>query len=545
MLRSPRSPSTFALTLLALAAVQSAAQQSSAAANSAAAAAASPVAARWWQHVTALAHDSMRGRYTGSADYLKAAQYVARQFEAAGLEPAGTNGFFQAVHLTNVSLVSEQSGIVLVNGAALDTLRLGADATIGVSPALAPRVDGPMVFVGYGLHLPGYYDELSKVDVRGKVAVYLNRMPAGLNATMLAHGRSSRNDELHRLGAIAEVAIADPPASGRGAVAPGGGAGGRGARPTLKLAEDPAAGGIAITVQAAAAEQLFAGSGHTVAEMRALDSAQKPLPTVPLKPALRAWSQISTSPVDAPNVVGVLRGQDPSLRDEYLIVSAHLDHLAVGRPLNGDSIFNGAMDNASGSATLIETARAFHDQSVRPRRSIIFIAVTGEEEGELGSMFFALHPTVPVGRIVADLNTDMWLPLIPLKGVFAYGWDESDLGKDLETVLKKRGLTNFADPEPEQARFVRSDQYSFIKRGIPSMAFKTGYPPSSPEMKIAVDWRTANYHKVSDDLDQPIDFQCVTDFSAMYVDIVRAVADRPTRPAWYPQSVFGLIPRAK
>ena len=532
-----------ALALL-LVAAPAAAQQSSAAANAAHAAAASPGAARWWEHVTVLAHDSMYGRRTGSEDYVKAARYVAQQLAAAGLEPGGTDGFFQSVHLVNATLAIDRSGVVLVKGGTSDTLRLGTDATIAASPSLAPSVSGPMVFVGYGLHLPGYYDDLAKVDVHGKVAVYLNRMPTGLNATMFAHGRSSRAAELHRLGAVAELAIADPPAAGRG-VAPGGGGGGGRGRGVLGLADDPTAGGMLITVQASAAERLLSGSGHTVAELRALDSAQKPLPGFALAASLRAWSALERVPMDAPNVVGILRGSDARLRNEYLVISAHLDHIGISRPVNGDSINNGAMDNASGSATLMETARAFHDQHVRPRRSIIFLAVTGEEEGELGSAYFALHPTVPVAQIIADLNTDMWLPIIPFKGVFAYGWDESDLGKDLEPVLKRRGLVNYVDPEPEQVRFIRSDQYSFIKRGIPAMAFKTGYAPGSPEMTVAVDWRNARYHKVSDDLDQPIDFQCVTEFDAMYFELVRAVADRETRPAWNPGSVFGLIPRAK
>lgn len=493
---------------------------------------------QWWHHVTVLAADSMHGRRTGSADYVKAAHYVADQFASMGLEPGGTDGFFQAVHLTDATLVTDKSGIVLQRGGTDDTLHIGPEATVQVRPTTAASADGPLVFVGYGLHLAGVEDDLAHVDLHGKVAVYLNRMPTGLNATMFAHGRASRWKELQQLGAVAAIAIADAPPAGRPRQPAR-----SGGRPVMGLSEDPSERGILITVPAEAADRLFAGSGHTYAEMIALSDAHQSMPGFALQPQLHAWLQIDRTPVDAPNVAGILRGSDPVLRDQYLIVTAHLDHLGIGRPVNGDSIYNGAMDNASGIATLLETAREFHDKHVRGRRSIIFLAVTGEEEGELGSAYFALHPTVPQSQIVADLNTDMYLPIIPLTGVFAYGWDESDLGRDIEPVLKARGLANFADPEPEQVRFIRSDQYSFIQRGIPALAFKAGYTKDTPEMKTITDWVANRYHKPSDDLDQPVNLATAVAFDAMYFDIVRAVADRETRPAWYKQSVFASIPR--
>ncbi len=494
-------------------------------------------AAAWWHHITVLADDSMRGRRTGTEDYVKAAHYVADQFAAVGLQPGGSDGYFQSVHLASAALDPEQSGVVLRDAGGDDTLHLGSDASFQIKPSTRASADGPIVFVGYGLHLPGVHDDLAGVDLRGKVAVYLNRMPQGLNATLFAHGRASRWKELERLGAVAGIAIADAPAPGR-ARPPA-----RAPRPVLGLAEDPTDRGILINLQAADAERLFAGSGHTYAEMIALADAQKPVPSFDLKPKLHAWVTIANTAVDAPNVVGILRGNDPKLRDQYLVVSAHLDHLGVGRPVNGDSIYNGAMDNASGIATLLETAAAFHDRQVTPRRSVIFLAVTGEEEGELGSAYFAIHPTVPQEQIVADLNTDMYLPIIPLTGVFAYGWDESDLGKDILPVLKAHGLANLADPEPEQVRFIRSDQYSFIQRGIPALAFKTGYIKDSPEDKTISEWLANRYHKPSDDLSQPVNLQTAVAFDSLYFDIVRTIADRDTRPAWYPASVFASIPR--
>jgi len=504
-----------------------------------------PAAARWWRDITVLADDSLRGRATGTEDYLEAARYVADEFGKAGLEPIGTDGYFQMAHLATARLVSERSGIALVSDGRADTLALGRDATINLSTTTAPHVTGPMVFVGYGLHFPGIRDDMVGTSVRGKVAVYLNRLPSGLSATMVAHSRSGRWEALRAAGAIAAIAISDPPRAdapaGRGG---GAGRGGAGGRPANGLADDPTGGGVMITMPAAGAERLFAGSGHTYGEMISLadrDSSAV-LPTFALAPALDVWTAMETTPLEAPNVLGVLRGSDPALRNQYVIVSAHLDHLGVGRPVSGDSIYNGAMDNASGIASMLETARAFHDRGVKPKRSLIFAAVTGEEKGELGSAYLATHPTVPVGDIVADLNTDMWEPQIPLVGVFGYGADESNLGDDLRKALAMHHLALMEDPHPEQVRFIRSDQYSFIKRGIPALALKVGYVAGSAGDSAIALWNATRYHKPSDDLDQPVNFGAAVAFDAMYFDLVRLVADRPTRPAWNAGSVFAQSP---
>jgi Zn-dependent M28 family amino/carboxypeptidase len=169
-------------------------------------------------------------------------------------------------------------------------------------------------------------------------------------------------------------------------------------------------------------------------------------------------------------VAGILRGSDATRRNEYVAVSAHLDHLGVGEPINGDRIYNGAMDNASGIAAILEVAHTLHESGVKPARSILFVAVTSEENGLLGSRYFAAHPTVPAGSIVANINTDMFLPLFPLKTLMVLGLDESDLGRDIRATAKELGLGVQADPEPQRNRFVRSDQYSFIRAGIPALA---------------------------------------------------------------------------
>jgi Zn-dependent M28 family amino/carboxypeptidase len=209
----------------------------------------------------------------------------------------------------------------------------------------------------------------------------------------------------------------------------------------------------------------------------------------------------------------------------------------AGPVLTGDSIFNGAMDNASGAATLIETARAVAARGGN-RRTLLFVAVTAEEKGLLGSRYFAARPSVTRGTIVANLNTDMFLPLFPLRGVFAYGFEESDLADDVQRTLQTRGLTVLPDPEPQEMRFVRSDQYSFIRRGVPSLAFKLGYTPGTADERTFTGWVRERYHKMSDDLTQPIDFTAAAGFNAMYADLALGVANRATRPAWRPNSFF-------
>jgi Zn-dependent M28 family amino/carboxypeptidase len=223
-------------------------------------------------------------------------------------------------------------------------------------------------------------------------------------------------------------------------------------------------------------------------------------------------------------------------------VSAHLDHLGVGEPIGGDSIYNGAMDNASGIATLLETAAAAAAKGGF-RRSVIFVAVTAEEKGLLGSRYFANRPTVPAASIVANLNTDMFLPLFPMKSLVVQGLEESDLAGDLRRVAQPLGIEVLSDPEPERNAFTRSDQYSFIKTGVPALSLKVGFTKDSPEHALVRKWRTERYHAPSDDLAQPMDRQAAEDFGGVYVAVVEAVANRATRPAWNRDSFFRRFAR--
>jgi Zn-dependent M28 family amino/carboxypeptidase len=239
------------------------------------------------------------------------------------------------------------------------------------------------------------------------------------------------------------------------------------------------------------------------------------------------------------NVVGLLPGGDQRLKTEYVALTAHLDHLGVGQPVAGDSIFNGAMDNASGIATLIETAAALGARGTCPRRSVLFVAVTAEEKGLLGSDYFAGHPTVPDGgALVANLNTDMFLPLNPLRRLLVNGLEESDLADDVRRAAARAGIEVITDPEPERNAFVRSDQFSFIRRGIPALSLKVGFSLGSPEHDRVLRWRQDRYHGVEDEVTQPVNRQAAEDFNRLYPEVVIEVANRPERPAWYPTSAF-------
>jgi Zn-dependent M28 family amino/carboxypeptidase len=244
------------------------------------------------------------------------------------------------------------------------------------------------------------------------------------------------------------------------------------------------------------------------------------------------------SEVESQNVAGVLPGTDPELKKEYVVLSAHLDHLGVGEPIRGDRIYNGAMDDASGVASLLDIAASLKESGARLRRSLLFVTVTGEEKGLLGSEFFAHNPTVDKKHIVADLNVDMFLPLFPLRLMTVYGVNESDLGPQIREVAAGLGVTVQEDQEPQRNVFIRSDQYSFIKEGVPSLAFKVGYAKGSPEEQIAKTWLKERYHAPSDDVNQPVDKACAAKFNQVVMELAKVVANRTERPRWNADSFF-------
>jgi Zn-dependent M28 family amino/carboxypeptidase len=495
--------------------------------------------ARWFAHVEALANDGMRGRETGSPEHRKAADYVATQFKAAGLEPAGTDGFLQPVAFTSRRIVEAQSSLALVAGGKASPVALGDAAVFGLRIDPAPSVDAPLVFAGHGLQIPEVsHDDFAGLDVRGKVIVHLQGAPANVPGALAAHYQhaAQRAALVRRLGALGFITIPNP----KSMDIPWERSSPNRLNPAMTLADpamnDTAGQRVSITFNPARAERLFEGSGHTFAGLLKIADEGKALPHFPLPLSVRATVTVENAGVESHNVAGVLKGSDPALAGEHVVLTGHLDHVGVGAPINGDAIYNGAMDNAAGIATMIEAAAAI--ARARPKRSVLFLAVTGEEKGLLGSRYYSLKPTVPKDGIVANVNMDMFLPLYPLESVTVFGHGESDLTDDIDAVAREMGLTTQPDPQPQRNRFIRSDQYSFIREGVPALALKVGVTENTPQAKIEADWTRDRYHAPSDDLAQPIDRDAAVAFTDMIGRLSVRIANRASRPAWRPDSFF-------
>lgn len=521
---------------------------------------------QWWAHIQYLASDEMKGRLTGSPEYLKAADYVVSQFKADGLKPAGENGtWFQPVHFDVTRVDQSKSSLSLTSNGATSPLVLGKDAILGARSNPPGDVSAPIVFVGYGLHLPeSGYDDFNSAEVpasslKGKIIVEINGGPADLPGPLKSYARTSPHArELAELGIAGVISIPTPKSMDFGFERIATSA----SQPAMTLAQTAQDAAVAsshpalanfhnhtlsVTMNPAQAEKLFAGTGHTFAELLALADAQKPLPRFDLHKSIQAHVAVEHSTVVSPNIAAKLEGSDPKLKAEYVLVSAHLDHLGVGEPVTtppadpNKRIYNGAMDDASGVATVLETAkllstRAAHGE--RPRRSILFLVFTAEEKGLLGSRYFASHPTVPPSALKADLNLDMFMPIFALKKLHVQGLAESTLGDDARKVGAAHHIIIANDPEPDRNSFTRTDQYSFVQAGIPALAMKFGWEFGTPEYKAWRAWLAQRYHSTTDDLNQPVDLVAAAQFNSFYADLATEVANNPATPHYLDTSFF-------
>jgi Zn-dependent M28 family amino/carboxypeptidase len=496
---------------------------------------------RWWDHIKILADDNMEGRETGSASYRRAAEYVVKEFSEYGLKPAGEQGFLQPVKFQVQRVMAAKSSLNLVRGSEKTTLHLGEDALLGARLPQPKSIQAPLVFLGYGLHLAGAgFDDFAGQDVKGKILVIMNGGPSNLSSALKAHARAAQEfwKVVEASGALGVVSIPNPKSMdipwSRMMTAS--------SQPGMRLADpklqDTHGPMFTATLNPAHAGFLFEGTGHTLEELYALVNAGKPLPHFAIDAEISAAVVTQTETVESPNIIGVLPGADPKLKSEYVVLSAHLDHVGVGEPINGDKIYNGAMDNASGVATLIETAKSLHQSQAPGKRSVLFVVVCGEEKGLLGSRYFAGHPTVPVKSLVADLNTDMFLPLYPLNYLTVYGLEESTLGDDIRAVAEPMDIHVTADRQPDRNIFIRSDQYNFIRAGVPSIMAGFDALPGSPEEKTRSEWLRQRYHAPSDDLQQPVDLVAAARFNALLLALTERIANAPMRPSWRPDSFF-------
>ena len=463
------------------------------------------------------------------------------ELERLRIEPLGEKGYYQTVKLVERRIVEKESSLALVRDGKAEALTLGEQAFFNTRIDLAPKVEAPLVFVGYGLNVPETgYNDLAGLDLQGKVAVIFVGSPADMPGALASHYQSAaeRWKTLKAAGAVGVATLPNPafmdipwPRMSQSRT-----------RPSMSLVgaefEETAGQQISLTFNPAYAEMLFQGTGHRFLEIAELGKDRKPLPRFALPVSIRAETRLERRSLESSNVVARITGRDPQLKSEYVVLSAHSDHVGIGEPIGGDRIYNGAMDNASGSALVLDVARAIAAAAEKPRRSVLLVWVTAEEKGLLGSRFFAAHPTVPAASMVADLNTDMFLPIVPLKVLTVYGLAESDLGDRVTKVAGDLGIRVQPDPQPVRNSFIRSDQYNFIKRGVPSLAMGVGFDPGSPEQKLFKDWLTERYHAPSDDTSQPVDLSAAAGYEEVMLRLVRDVANDPQRPGWKAQSFF-------
>src|ERR1700735_3759189 len=476
----------------------------------------------WWDTVKEISDDKYEGRDTGSKGEHQAQEFIVGKLKSLGVEPAGSNGYFQSVKLRTVEIDEPHCQLSLVQDGQAQPLTLGEQAFFSTRIAPAPKLEAPLVFVGYGLNIPEKgYNDLAGLDLTGKIAVIFTASPAEIPSALSAHyqSRAERWKALKAAGAIGLISIPNPASVdlpwARSALNRN--------HPSMDLIgpefDETSGSKVAIAFNPAYADLLLRGSGHAFAELAALGKERKPLPHFALKVSLSATTATRSRDVDSTNIVAQIPGTDPTLKTEYVVLSAHIDHVGIGEPINGDRIYNGAMDNGSGSALLLDIARSLKQTHTTLKRSLLLVWVTGEEKGLLGSKYFAEHPTVTTKSMVADINTDMFLPIVPLKILTVYGLAESDLGDRVKQVGDQLNVQIQPDPLPLLNVFIRSDQYNFVRHGVPSLMIDVGAAPGSPDAAIIKAWRTERYHAPSDDANQPVNLAT----AAAYEEVIRTL----------------------
>jgi len=504
-------------------------------------------AARVRAHVEFLADDLLEGRGTGTRGHEIAAAYVAGQYRAMGLKPGGENGgWYQWVPFRRSTLVPGRNSIAMtLDGRSAPV----SEFDLGLRPSITEKdraIDAGMVFVGYGLSDAALgIDDYAGLDTRGKIVVMLRGTPDGLPSDIAAHLMSSKDRVASEHGAVGLLEIGVR--AGR--------AGGAASSPVSLYSKRPATdwvdaagrsgsenGSLKVLLNAspAMAERLFAGAPRTLASVRAEASAKGARPRgFALRPALSIRSQSAWEEYKSPEVIGLLPGSDPALDKQYIALMGHLDHLGLkpdAKP-GEDNIYNGALDNASGIATLLEAARGFVDSGRPPRRSILFIAHTAEELGLLGADYFAAHPTVPMGQIVGAVDLDMPIPLYQFTDVVAFGGDHSTIARAVAEAGKAMNISVSPDPMPQEAIFTRSDHYRFVERGVPAILLFTGYG-NGGKAKFE-DFFAKHYHQPSDDLKLPILWDAAARYAEFNYRIARQLADADARPMWHKGNYFG------
>ena len=499
---------------------------------------------RFRSHVAFLADDLLEGRNAGDRGYEIAASYVATRFQGLGLKQAVPNSWYQQVPFVQASLIHPPK--LTIGGRAFTH---GQEIIVRPSPAETRQsIEAPVVFAGYGLDLPKFgFNDYRGLDVRGKVVAVLSGFPKGTPSEMGAHLNADKARMAQERGAIGIITILTREDMGR-----------RnwerrveGSREPVIAWLDPQAQPylqapkvrLAATLDTPAAEALFAGSKKSLSAVLAeADRAGGKPKGFALRHRVSFERESEMKRITSPNVLAVIPGSDPKLANEYVLLMAHLDHVGIDPTREGDKIYNGAMDNAGGIATMLEVARAMAMSPDRPKRSILFAAVTAEEDGLLGSQYLARN--VPVdGKVVGVVNLDMPVLLYDFSDVIAFGSEHSTLGPIVARAAGRMNVALSPDPLPQEGLFTRSDHYRFVQEGVPSVFLMTGF--AGPGREAFTGFLSTHYHKPSDDLDLPIDWGAGAKFARINYLIAREIADAPERPRWYSDSFFGQTVAAK
>jgi Zn-dependent M28 family amino/carboxypeptidase len=506
-------------------------------------------------HMRFLSDSMLQGRAPDSPGYQIAARYVATELEGMGLHPGGLNGtWFQPVPLRKAVLDTSTSSLVLVaNGPGANhneqQLVDGQDyVLIGDVAHAENRLEAPTIFVGFGVTAPeANYDDYAGIDVHGKIVLTFYGAPPRFSSTVRAY---YSDDIAKTKNALAHGAVAmlttmlpedwkrwpwdwDVPQFRMGSTN------------WLDKAGTPhdafPFGGAAQFSQPGAAK-LFANAPKTLEEAFATARSSKPQ-AFPLPWRVRLQTVSTQTTYESPNIIGEIVGSDPALRDQYVVYTAHVDHLGICPPIDGDNVCHGSLDNASGVATLLEIARAYASLKQPPRRSVLFVFVTGEEMGLLGSDYFAHSPTVPLNKIVANVNIDGAPGLLfPMKDVVAMGAEHSSIEKDVESAAREIGYALIPDPMPEETGFIRSDQYSFVLQGVPAVYIDDGISSTDPKIDgfaFEKKWMVTRYHTPLDNMDQPLDYESGAKAAGLNFLVGYEIAQQNQPPEWNHGDFFG------
>ena len=509
-------------------------------------------------HIEFLADDTLQGRDTGSNGYQIAANYVKSYFKQLGLTPKGENiggdseGFEQQVRFRKTYLV-DGSASAVIHGLKGDVELeyINQFLMSGSSLKNESAITAPTVFVGYGVISEEFgYNDYENIDVKGKIVVALTGRPDDLPSEEGAHIGSSAEKSRHAAehGAVGFITIHTPK---RELVRSFEKSAQYANTPRLSwLTKDDVPFGKQPTlisgayIQQDAAQALFEGAEFNLVDIYAADSNNTVIKGFNLPYQVTLKNNSRHEQITSPNIIAAIEGSDAKLKNEYVVFSAHLDHIGISS--HGDSedtINNGALDNASGVAILLETARLLAEMPIKPKRSVLFVVVTGEEKGLLGSSYFANNPTLPVTQLVANVNLDMPLILYPFADVIAFGSTHSTLGNIVATAAKKIDIELSEDPMPEQALFTRSDHYSFVKAGIPSVFLMTGFKSTDENIdggEVFGDFLKNHYHQHSDEITLPINYQAAANFALVNMMIGLEIANQTARPQWHVGDFFGL-----